>query len=332
MNLPKGLQGHSGNSKNGQGKSKKLVTNTIADKTSCPKLATVSDIVALWIKKLRQLNIPEPEESVHLIMAHAHGKKMIHEVDLHQVLADDVVQNVNRMCEQRLERWPVQYIIGEWDFHDMTLEMRPPVLIPRPETEELVDIVIKDWNERKQTFGHFLDIGCGSGAISLYLLKALKNVKCVAIDSNPKACQLTYDNACTHILTDQLQIIHGDIFEESTISKLKSYGPYDIIVSNPPYLTSAEMCNLQKEIMDFEDHCALHGGLDGLSIVQQILSVSPNLLKPIDGLMWLEIGPSHHSLINRLVKEHPEYKLKYIQTFKDFLKRDRFCKLQAMPG
>ncbi|KAG8535498.1 hypothetical protein GDO81_028424 [Engystomops pustulosus] len=108
----------------------------------------------------------------------------------------DVTTLIEKMAQERLKRVPVQYIIGEWDFLDMTLEMRPPVLIPRPETEELVGLVLADCLELHQSpDSSLLEVGCGSGAVSLAILRKIPQVRVIAIDKSDAAVRLTRDNA-----------------------------------------------------------------------------------------------------------------------------------------
>lgn len=288
------------------------------------KQHTVSAICATWIERLSQKGIPDPEASVNLIVAHVHGKKMIHEVNTNAHLSPDLTRKINEMCMKRLERVPVQYIIGEWDFHDLTLEMRPPILIPRPETEELAAMIAEEWPS-KGGDGRFLEIGCGTGAISLYILSQLKQLSCVAVDKSSTACDLTKANASKLFLHDRISVLHGDITERSTICALSALVSFDVLVSNPPYITSVEMDALQPEVAKYEDEIALHGGEDGLDIIKHILSVAYSLLKPEHGLLWLEVGLHHPEMIRKLVEQSPELRLSYLKSIKDFSGRERFC-------
>ncbi|XP_045166002.2 MTRF1L release factor glutamine methyltransferase-like isoform X2 [Mercenaria mercenaria] len=253
---------------------------------------------------------------------------LVHEVDMKTVLSEQILRSIDEMCSERLKRVPVQYIIGEWDFHDMTLEMRQPVLIPRPETEELASIIVDEWPLEREQEGTFLEIGCGTGALSLYILSKLPNVQCIAVDKSETACTLTLTNASRFNLQDRIQVIHGDIFKDQTISELSCNGPYNVLVSNPPYLTSDEMDTLEKEVAGYEDHGALHGGTDGLDIICRILAESCNLIKDKQSVLWLEVGLEQPEKIKKIVELHPEFMLSYIKTIQDFTQRGRFCKLQ----
>lgn len=156
---------------------------------------------------------------------------------------------------------PVQYIIQEWDFRDLTLKMSRPVFIPRPETEILVDIVLNEIDRKGADT--VLEVCCGSGAISLALLKARSQV-CwwnspisysntishffqlfiTAIDKSEDACKLTRENACINNLSDRIRIIQKEIKDFNLNSREK----FDVIVSNPPYVPSRDILHLQPEI------------------------------------------------------------------------------------
>lgn len=139
---------------------------------------------------------------------------------------------------------PVQYIIGQWDFRDLRLKMVPPVFIPRPETEELVELILQQVDITKKM--KILEIGCGSGAISLSLLKSLPAVECIAIDQSKLACRLTMDNAQSLNLSQRLKIFKHKINSNTLPDEIGSN--FDLIVSNPPYVPTREMRQLEPEI------------------------------------------------------------------------------------
>lgn len=167
--------------------------------------------------------------------------------DLHlrtdlQMTAEEI-QRFEKLCDCRMARMPVQYIIGEWDFRDITLLMQPPVFIPRPETEELVELILQQQIDLTKKI-RFLEIGCGSGAISLALLKSLPNALGEAADQSSMACLLAMKNAINLRLSDRIKIIQSDRRLKCDSFKHK----YDFIVSNPPYVPSKDLMNLEPEI------------------------------------------------------------------------------------
>lgn len=290
---------------------------------------TAEQAVNLWTQCFQQHGISEPFLSSQYIMAHVLGEKSLQSVErgrLRERLSDKEREKVWVLCSKRLSRMPVQYVIEEWDFRDLTLKLRPPVFIPRPETEELVSLVLKDL-QSQWGMGTLkcLEVGCGSGAISLSLLHSVPQLKAVALDQSQEAVGLTKENAGRLGLLDRLEVHHLDIIKDADLT-LRSCSPVDVIVSNPPYLFSKDMESLQAEILRFEDRSALDGGLDGMSVVRQILYLAPRLLTD-EGRLFLEVEPRHPPLIKGLVEESV-LGLQYLGSHCDFTNRSRFCILQ----
>ncbi|XP_023242653.1 hemK methyltransferase family member 1-like isoform X1 [Centruroides sculpturatus] len=288
-------------------------------------------------------NIYEPNESARYLVGHIfHMKPNTHcyryKFDNHYLKFNHIKQ-LRKLVKKRLSRVPIQYIIGHWCFYrsDFLLEMKCPVFIPRPETEFLVDVVINNINDlitnvsensRNSFKCHVLEIGCGTGAISLAVLKTFsekfkeKYVSFIAVDKSLEAVNLTRRNAKN--LEVDLFVLH-DKLTSSGISKLKSM-KFDIIVSNPPYVCTSEIGHLQPEIKRYEDHCALDGGEDGLDVVKNILRASEHLLK-LRGKILLEVSLFHPQKILHILKgnEFPYLELKSI--YKDCTERERFVEI-----
>ncbi|XP_076870517.1 MTRF1L release factor glutamine methyltransferase-like [Brachyhypopomus gauderio] len=292
---------------------------------------TGEEAVSLWSQHFLQHGVSEPLLSSHYIIAHVLGNKTLECVErrrLKETLTDKERESVWRLCSRRLTRMPVQYVIEEWDFRDLTLKMRPPVFIPRPETEELVGLVLEHLQSEQMKAGGeaaVLEVGCGSGAITLSLLHAAPQLKAIALDRSHEAVCLTEENANRLGLQDRLEVCKLDIMSDAGLM-VRDYSPVDVLVSNPPYLFTEDMTSLEAEILRFEDHSALDGGLDGMSIIRQILAVAPQLLTT-DGRVFLEVDPRHPPLIKSLVEEQIEG-LQYVGTSYDLTTRPRFCVLK----
>ncbi|KAM3878016.1 MTRF1L release factor glutamine methyltransferase [Diretmus argenteus] len=295
---------------------------------------TALEALDLWKRHFEERGVAEPDLSSQSIMAHLLGAKTIESLEqgrLSESLSRDKAEQMWELCTRRLSRMPVQYVIEEWDFRDLTLKMRPPVFIPRPETEELVELVLTDLQTTPETRAGAgaqrtcLEVGCGSGAISLSLLKSLPQIKAIALDQSQDAVDLTRENAFSLGLQDRLQIHHIDVMKDAD-AVVSLCDPVAALVSNPPYLFSEDMASLEPEILRFEDHAALDGGDDGLKVIRQILTLAPKILLN-HGRVYLEVDPRHPPLIQQWVEAHVE-ELRYVRTQHDITGRPRFCILQ----
>uniref|UniRef100_A0A674NIL8 peptide chain release factor N(5)-glutamine methyltransferase n=1 Tax=Takifugu rubripes TaxID=31033 RepID=A0A674NIL8_TAKRU len=244
---------------------------------------TTLEALDIWKRHFIVKGVSEPEHSSSYIIAHVLGAKTIESVEhdkLSQLLGQDKTGQIWQLCTKRLSRMPVQYVIEEWEFRDLTLKMRPPVFIPRPETEELVELVLSDLKTGTEvgadTQQTCLEVGCGSGAVSLSLLKGLPQLQVFAVDQSQDAVDLTAENAS---LNSSYNVEYKQRFVFSARETLYSLcSPVTALVSNPPYLFSEDMKSLEPEISRFEDLMALDGGEDGLNIIKNILSLAPQIL------------------------------------------------------
>ncbi|XP_073708137.1 MTRF1L release factor glutamine methyltransferase [Garra rufa] len=289
---------------------------------------TAEQAIRLWAQHFTLHGISEPLLSSQYIISHVLGEKTLECVQrkrLRDTLTDRERERVWELCSKRLTRMPVQYVIEEWDFRDLTLKMKPPVFIPRPETEELVSLVLEDLRLIQRTDLRCLEVGCGSGAISLSLLHRIPQLRVFALDQSQTAVCLTRENANRLGLQDRLDVHHLNVIKDAD-TILSKCDPVDFLVSNPPYLLSQDMETLQTEILRFEDHRALDGGLDGLSVIRPILALSSKLLTQ-RGRVYLEVAPCHPPVIQQLIQEMmPE--LLYLETRYDLSNRPRFCIVQ----
>nr|XP_012216990.1 PREDICTED: hemK methyltransferase family member 1 [Linepithema humile] len=299
---------------------------------------TIGDVIDQWSRRFENEGIPEPVESIEHIVAHVIGTKKI--IDIINIRSDRLnasqIEKLESLCECRLSRMPVQYIIGEWDFRDITLKLVPPIFIPRPETEILVDFVLKRLSSSQAETCEILEIGCGSGAISLALAHACKKIKCTAIDASPHACDLTMMNRSELNLIDQITVMHATLNSDASIEVLNSFNSasnvdlnsrlFDFVVSNPPYVPTKQIPKLQPEIKIYEDLRALDGGDDGLKVIKPLLKYAAKALKP-GGHLFLEVDPTHPEYIQFFTKKYSDLKLHHEHTYKDFCNNDRFVEV-----
>lgn len=242
------------------------------------------------------------------------------------------MNRLNYYCQRRAQRLPVQYILGKWQFHGLPLKMCPPIFIPRPETEALVDIVLSHINRSDGGTEHVLDVGCGTGAICLALASRTTKVHYTGIDKNLVAVKLAKENASQLGLSKRVSCYVAEV----TPTGLRYLEPqlmssvYDAIVSNPPYISIQESCTIEPEILRHEDHAALFAGIDGLDVVRSILQLSKTLLK-VGGHLFIEVGLSHPPLIQvMLAAEEYRQMFKLLAVHPDFTSRPRFVEIKRI--
>lgn len=286
-------------------------------------------------RQLKKENVSEPENSLELIFAHVLNKKLLREVrgnNLAKVtLNDDQLKEIDDFVLCRLSRMPTQYIIKQWEFRDLVLNMKVPVFIPRPETEELIQLASQKIDPQVSDNYRILEIGCGSGAISLSLLNELPILKTVvAIDQSRAACELALENAKKYNLQDRIRIFKHKLEKDTLPEEITTGEKFDCIISNPPYVPKKDLLKLEPEIYLYEDLRALDGGDDGLDLINIILQLSAKYLKQNSSL-WLEVDHRHPEIIEKIVEMHQDdWKLKYVASYKDIFKKDRFVEIEKL--
>jgi release factor glutamine methyltransferase len=212
--------------------------------------------------------VPSPRLQIELLLAHVLKlPRMQLYLQFERLLSPAELDTLRPLVKRRAEHEPLQYLIGSTLFHGLTLACQPGVLIPRPETEVLVELVQTALTPRLP--GHLLDIGTGTGAIAFSLAMALPQWEVSATDVSPQALALATQNQNQSPLLARVNLIQGTLFQ--------GLSP-DAIVSNPPYLTDAEMTSLPPEVQK-EPTLALHGGTDGLDIARDIIAQLPDSVK-----------------------------------------------------
>ncbi|MHC1696529.1 MAG: peptide chain release factor N(5)-glutamine methyltransferase [Geobacteraceae bacterium] len=198
-------------------------------------------------------------------------------VNFDKPLSDSELAACRALVARRARREPLQYILGSQDFYGLDFEVFPGVLIPRHDTETLVEEAVK----RCPAGATILDIGVGSGCIAVALAKSCPAAQIYGVDFSPKALELARRNADRHGVT--VTVLQGSLFEPFAGRK------FDLIVSNPPYIPTADLAGLQPEVRDYEPREALDGGADGLDYYRRIIPAAPDFL-PQDGWLLLEVG------------------------------------------
>jgi release factor glutamine methyltransferase len=215
--------------------------------------------------------------------------------ELTKTQLDLLAQWINEIVHKKK---PIQYILGSVPFLDLTIKVEPPILIPRPETEEWCALLIEKLKKNQLSNIKILDLCTGSGCIALALAKALPKATVYAIDINEQAVQLTQKNALKNNIPNIIAI-KSNLYEEIPSQK------FDIITANPPYISSAEYLQLEDHIKIWEDPTALVAENSGLKTIEEIIAFAPKYLQFLNkGVeqLWIEIGHDQASAVVQLFK------------------------------
>ena len=201
-----------------------------------------------------------------------------------------------KLIKRRKQQEPVAYILNKKEFWNESYYVDKRVLIPRPETEILIEMLLKKVKDKSKAF-QILDLGCGSGCLLISCLKEFNKSLGLGIDISSLALEVAKKNIQTHKINSRAKLLKLDLF------KLDIKKKFDFILSNPPYLTSSEYRNLSKDVKDYEPKQALVGGFDGILYYKKIISFSKSSLKK-NGFLALEIGDGQYKEIKKLLTNH----------------------------
>lgn len=239
-----------------------------------------------------------------LLLQHATGYSHSMLIGQNQdIITADAVKALNGFCRRRLKGEPVDKILGFRAFYNYTFKVTHDVLTPRPETEALVDValdVLADIPSPK-----ILDLGTGSGAILITLLAELEHAFGIGTDISSKALMIAKLNAKANGVTARLSLLEGSWFDavsRSENEKTAETTLFDVIISNPPYITSAAMTALDIDVLNYDPRLALHGGADGLDAYRVIIGSAENYMKS-EGVLLLEIGFDQGDSVSNLLKQ-----------------------------
>jgi release factor glutamine methyltransferase len=245
--------------------------------------------------------VDSPRLSSELLLAHVLNVPRIKlYTGYEQPLTPQALSQFRELVRRAAEHEPVAYVTGRAHIFNLELEIEPGVLIPRPDTETVVENVLQ---MVRHTVGmetpRVLDLCTGSGCIALAIAQRLPGAQMTAIDISPKAVDLARRNAEKLQLADRVRILQGDLY--GPLAEPIDLAPFDIIVSNPPYIPSGDIPHLDRNVRDYEPIEALDGGSDGLAVHRRIIAAAPERLRPA-GRLYLEVqfdqGPAVRDLID----------------------------------
>ena len=221
-------------------------------------------------------------------------------INLDQKIAPQEISDFNKLVDRRSSKEPMAYILKEKEFWSKSFLVNNNTLIPRPETELMVEKIVKIF-KTKDIF--VLDIGTGTGCILLSILSELKNSKGIGLDISSKAIQIANANSKKHKLTQRTK------FYKRSLDEIY-HNKFDLIVSNPPYIMRKDIKNLNEDIKKFEPKLALDGGNDGLDVIKKVIYKSRSILK-IKGMLALEIGNEQFKKVSKILRSN-KFKTRYL--------------------
>ena len=269
--------------------------------------------------------VDQPRLSAELLLGHVLSLPRIKlYTDYDRVLDETKLSAYRELVRRAGEHEPIAYLTGRAHFFSLEFDVSRDVLIPRPDTETLVENVLQTVRHQSgMESPRVLDLCTGSGCVAAAIAKNLKTATVIAIDISPPAVEIAKNNIEKLGLTDRVTVEQGDLFEP--IKRMVDARPFDMIVANPPYIATDQLAELDKSVRDFEPLTALDGGEDGLSIHRRILQTAPDHLTAA-GRVFLEIAFDQGAAAKELAGSFPAFE--DIRILKDFSGRDRVLSLK----
>jgi len=271
----------------------------------------IEKVLNQGINILKASNIPNPHLDSEILLSESINRDKKHIIlNSKEILNSEQINNFNNFIERRKNGEPIAYLINKKEFWKDEFYVNKDVLIPRPDTELIVEQVLKTYSKKSQL--QVLDIGTGSGCILLSIIKERRNFYGTGIDISKKSINISKINAKQLNLTNRVKFIHSSVDNFNI-------GKYDVIVSNPPYIELLNLRYLEKDVVNFEPKLALSGGFDGFSKIRKVIIKASTLIKK-KGKFILEIGFNQKNKVKKLLKEEGFYINK---TIKDYGNNDR---------
>ena len=286
---------------------------------------TILELLNWSTTYLREHDIENPRLNAELLLASSLNlsREGLY-TRLHDPLRQEGKENLEQLIQRRISGEPLQYILGHQEFWSIDFKVDGRVLIPRPETELLVEQSLSVLLEHiPRSALHVLEIGTGTGAVAISLAKEKRDLFIVATDVSSEALLLARENAGSAGVLHQITFVKGDLFGPFRMIREKE--PFDLILSNPPYIHRSEIQNLAREIKDHEPIVALDGGEDGMHFYRGIVSQAPAYLRE-GGWLLLEVGEGQGEKVSGLIEREGFFSRP--ERIKDFSGIERVVKAQ----
>ena len=257
---------------------------------------TIARAVVEAAQILRRAGVPEARREAASLLEHVTGRDRTFLItSAETALAPEEVNRLRALVERRAAGEPLQYITGHQEFYKLDFEVTPDVLIPRPETELLVEAALDLLDEREGP-ALVLDVGTGSGCIAVSLLHEWRDARAVGVDISPPALRVAARNAARVGVNERLSLVASDGLSAFDARRAR----FTMIVSNPPYVAEDALTGLQREVRDHEPRVALTPGGDGLRVIRALIDEAPRYLDA-GGHLLMEIGFDQHEAVRRLI-------------------------------
>ncbi len=277
------------------------------------KEMTISKQLSEATAKLAAVGIDSARLDAEVLLAYVlNTRRLALYVHIAKNISEEQIARYENLIKRRLEHVPVAYLVGSKEFMGMNFAVTPDVLIPRPDTEVLAQGVIEHLHEYSGAL-KLADIGTGSGAICISILKYIEHITAAAVDISANALDIAKFNAEKFNVADRINFYEGNLLEPLKGQK------FHVIVSNPPYIPSGEFKNLQPEISE-EPHIALDGGADGLDFYRKIIDTAPDYLTD-NGFLVFEVGQNQAGSVSKLIKAGGKFSS--IEIWKDLANIER---------
>ncbi len=258
-----------------------------------------------WTKPFfERKGLDEPRLAAEILLANALGCARLElYTRFDRIPSADQLASFRGFVNRAADHVPIAYLVGFKEFYSLEFEVTPDVLVPRPETEMLVERSL-ELIAAKSTPAAFLEIGTGSGCIAVATCKNAPGARFVATDVSPESLGVASRNAETHGVSDRINLVEcaGLDLPKEAISE----GGFDVLVSNPPYIAESEVADLPRNVKDHEPHIALHDGADGLSFYRMFAEGAPRLLMPT-GTVLIEIGESQAAAVAAIFNDSGQF-------------------------